>query len=337
VAHPRHPLTGVGVYSREILSGLAHAHPDVRFRWCYRAHRFRLGAGETKPANAHAWPLVDRWPPSCDLFHGLNQRLPRKRARRAVCTFHDLFVMTSDQYSSPEFRARFTQQASEAAQNCDFAIAVSAFTARQVESLLGIDPSRIRVVHHGVEAPFPAASERKPFILTVGGLQRRKNTARLVEAFEQIDAPDWRLTIAGSPGYGAEEIAARIESSPKRSLIDLPGFVTDAQRTRLYREASIFAFPSLDEGFGMPVLEAMSHATPVVASTSSSLPEVAGNAALFAHPLDAGALAQALQRLVDDAALRRELGAKGVVHASQFTWADAVRRTWAAYEELLSS
>jgi glycosyltransferase involved in cell wall biosynthesis len=337
VEHPRHPLTGVGVYSREMLQGLAEAHPEARFRWCYRAHRLWLGAKQTKPGNASARLFADGFGPDNDLFHGLNQRLPAQRLKHSVCTFHDLFVMTSDVYSSSEFRARFTDQAKRAVERSDLIIAVSAFTAGQVEQLLGVDRGRIRVVHHGVHMPEPSQAKREPMILTVGALQTRKNTVRLVEAFEALDAPGWRLVIAGPKGFGSEAILARIERSPKRGLLDLPGFVTDAERARLYETASVFAFPSLDEGFGMPVLEAMAHGVPVVASRTSSLPEVADDAAVLVDPMDVGAIAGALQRLADDAAERGRLAQAGRERARGFTWDAAVERTWAVYEELLGT
>jgi glycosyltransferase involved in cell wall biosynthesis len=340
VAHPRHPLTGVGVYSREMLHGLAAAqasmHPAARFRWCYRAHRLWLGAKEAKPGNASARWFADGFVPGCDLFHGLNQRMPKSKPKHSVCTFHDLFVMTSDAYSSSEFRARFTDQATQAAERSDLIIAVSAFTAGQVEQLLGVERARIRVIPHGVHMPAPTQAKREPIILTVGALQTRKNTARLVAAFEALDAPSWRLVIAGPKGFGSDEILARIAGSPKRELIDLPGFVSDAERARLYQTASVFAFPSLDEGFGIPVLEAMSHGVPVVASRTSSLPEVAGDAGVLVDPLDVAAIAGALQRLVDDAPARGRLAQAGVERARGFTWDAAVAQTWAVYEELLA-
>jgi glycosyltransferase involved in cell wall biosynthesis len=336
VEHPRHPLTGVGVYSREMLRGLAAAHAEARFRWCYRAHRLWLGVKEAKPVNASARPLFDGLVPGCDLFHGLNQRLPAKRPRRTVCTFHDLFVMSSDSYSSAEFRKRFTQQSRDAAGRADLIIAVSEFTAGQVESLLGVERARIRVVHHGVHMPLKGDARRQPMILSVGALQTRKNTVRLVEAFESIDAPEWRLVLVGSQGYGAPEAVTRIARSPRRELITVRGFVSDDERQQLYREASIFAFPSLDEGFGMPVLEAMSNGTPVLTSSASSLPEVAGDAAVLVDPHDANAIAAGLQRLVDDAALRERLGAAGVERARVFSWDTAIERTWAVYQELIA-
>src|SRR4029077_19869708 len=121
-------------------------------------------------------------PRSAELFHGLNQRLPRLPLRRAIATFHDLFVMTGE-YSTPEFRARFTAQARDAAARADAIIAVSEFTGNQVVSLLGVDPAKVHVVHHGIR-PLPVTGDvtaREPVILNVGAIQKRKNIARLVE------------------------------------------------------------------------------------------------------------------------------------------------------------
>ena len=142
----------------EILFGLAAAHPDVRFQFYYRPHRYLRSWREPIPSNARR----RLFPRSFDLFHGLNQRLPDIPMRRAVATFHDLFVLTGE-YSTPEFRARFAAQARDAARRATAIITVSAFTASQVVSLLGVDASKVRVVHHGVRAlPAPPEIEREP-------------------------------------------------------------------------------------------------------------------------------------------------------------------------------
>jgi glycosyltransferase involved in cell wall biosynthesis len=322
-------LSGVGVYSREMLAGLTAAHPETRFRFCYRPHRFLRAEG--LPPNARRGLLFGAQ--AADLFHGLNQRLPRIRRGRAIATFHDLFVMTGD-YSTAEFRAHFTAQAREAAERADAIIAVSAFTARQVVELLGVERSRVHVVHHGVR-PLPAPElPRENVVLHVGAVQARKNIARLVEAFETLD-DSWRLVLAGSFGYGAESIQARFERSPARSRITVAGYVSAGDLAGWYGRARIFAFPSLDEGFGIPVLEAMAAGVPVVTSTSSALPEVAGNAALLVDPRDTGALADALQRLVQDQELRQELVRLGEERVREFSWDQAVRKTWTVYETLL--
>jgi len=186
------------VYSNELLSGLATAHPETRFQCCYRAHRFLRSWRSQLPPNCRRRLLTESWPSRGALFHGLNQRLPLKaKLRRAVCTFHDLFVLTGD-YSTAEFRQRFAGQAREAARRSTLMIAVSEFTASQVESLLGVERSRIRIVPHGVR-PVDNARPllgREKMILHVGALQRRKNLTRLVEAMQSVD-PDWRLVLAG--------------------------------------------------------------------------------------------------------------------------------------------
>jgi glycosyltransferase involved in cell wall biosynthesis len=280
--------------------------------------------------------MHDRWraPSGAELFHGLNQRLPQRRMRRAVATFHDLFVLTAE-YSTPEFRARFARLAHDAAERSDLIVTVSQFTADQVCELLDVEQERVRVIHHGVHPASADESAREKIVLHVGAIQHRKNIVRLVEAFAKAATDDWRLVLAGSSGYGADEILRHIEASPARSRIELRGFVDDAELRRLYRRASLFAFPSLDEGFGMPVLEAMAAGVPVICSNSSALPEVAGDAAVLVDPYSTEAIATTISLLIADRRLRESLAAKGRQRALQFTWEKAVEKTWSVYKELL--
>jgi glycosyltransferase involved in cell wall biosynthesis len=254
--------------------------------------------------------------------------------RRAVATFHDLFVLTGE-YSTPEFRVRFARLAKDAAERSDLIVTVSQFTADQVCGLLGVERARVRVVHHGVY-PAPAdESAREKIVLHVGAIQHRKNIVRLVEAFEKAATDEWLLVLAGSAGYGAGEILKRIEASPARARIEFRGFVDDVELRRLYRRASLFAFPSLDEGFGMPVLEAMAAGVPVICSNSSAMPAVAGDAAVLVDPYSTEAIAAAISLLIADTRLRESLVTKGRQRALQFTWEKAVEKTWAVYKELL--
>jgi glycosyltransferase involved in cell wall biosynthesis len=327
-------LSGVGLYSREILFGLAAAHPETRFQFCYRPHRYLRARQADLPPNVRRRLILEPFGPhGAALFHGLNQRLPRIRMRRSVATFHDLFVM-SGEYSTPEFRVRFTEQARDAAERADAIITVSEFTRTQVISLLGVAPSRVHVVHHGTRLlEFPAV-EREKVILNVGAIQTRKNIARLVEAFEAVD-PSWMLVLAGSSGYGSAEILARIDASPARDRITVTGYVSQRALAGWYAKASIFAFPSLDEGFGMPVLEAMAAGVPVVTSNRSALPEVAGEAALLVNPESTEELAEALRQLAQGEELRKNLARLGADRALHFTWEKAVAETWNVYRELL--
>jgi glycosyltransferase involved in cell wall biosynthesis len=327
-------LSGVGLYSREMLFGLAAAHPDVRFDFCYRPHRFFRSWRAAVPKNVNRRLLAEPLGPrGAALFHGLNQRLPRLPLRCAVTTFHDLFVLTGE-YSTPEVRARFARQARDAAARSAAVIAVSAFTRSQVVSLLGVEASRVHVVHHGIRSLDLPAVAREHVILNVGAIQKRKNIARLVEAFETVD-PAWRLVLAGSSGYGSPEILARIEKSPARGRISVLGYVSPGELAAWYARAQIFAFPSLDEGFGMPVLEAMAAGLAVIASNRSALPEVAGEAAIQVDPESVEALGQALGGLTRNEELRRELVQRGTARALLFTWEKAVRETWEVYRKVL--
>jgi glycosyltransferase involved in cell wall biosynthesis len=276
-------------------------------------------------------PLFEFSSPSCDLFHGLNQRLPKRTQSPAITTFHDLFVLTGD-YSTPDFRRRFEAQAREAAARSTRIIAVSRFTAAQVASLLNFPADRIDVVHHGVDGPSQTKpiSSRKPIVLTVGAVQARKNTGRLLEAFRALPAP-WELWIAGSAGYRAGEMLATAGDR-----VRVLGYVSDEEVARLYGEASIFAFPSLDEGFGMPVLEAMAHGLPVLTSDRSALPEVAAGAALLVDPTSTEAIAAGLIELTDDAR-REHFAALGLERVRGCSWEKAARETFAVYERCLEA
>lgn len=327
-------LSGVGVYSREILNGLASAGFADEWDWFYRWHSYRVGRWLPKPRGVNSRLLADSWGNrAADLFHGLNQRLPQRRFRRQVATFHDLFVLTAD-YSTAAFRARFTLQAQEAAAAADLIIAVSAFTASQVEQHLHVPLSHIRVIHHGVTRRSIPDLPREKIVLCVGAIQRRKNQAMLVRAFRALP-DDWTLVLAGSQGFQSAETTSAISASPASSRIRVTGYQTDDQLGEWYARAGIFAFPSLDEGFGMPVLEAMDAGLPVIAANTSAIPEVCGDAAELIDPHDEDALASALTRLAADDSRREQLTARGRRRAAGFQWDEAVSKTAAVYRELL--
>lgn len=302
--------------------------PGDRYLRCYRWKQWRKSGFEGRP-------LLPRVPTfRADIFHGLNQRVDHRPAAQVVSTFHDLFVMTA-KYSSPDFRDRFTRQARLAAANSDLIIAVSQFTATQVQELLSVPTSRIRVVPHGVH--MPSAVRRvsdPPFVLFVGAIQTRKNVLRLLQAFERLPEP-WRLVLAGSPtGYGATEILDSIQRSSAATRIDVAGYVSESRLSELYASAAVFAFPSLDEGFGIPVLEAMAHGTPVLTSCGSALREVAGDAAILVQPTEVDDIARGLIRLSEDSELRDDLSRAGKKRAAEYSWERAIRATHAVYEEL---
>ncbi|HEX4810135.1 MAG TPA: glycosyltransferase family 1 protein [Bryobacteraceae bacterium] len=327
--------SGIAVYSQELMTGLAERYATDEFVFAYRWKQFRRAA---RPARNNVQRRLLLPPVSvfrADVFHALNQRLDTRLARHTISTFHDLFVMTAE-YSSPEFRARFTEQAKRAASNSDRIVTVSEFTAQQVSTLLGFEPGRIRVIPHGVRVcRGPEGQTRERMILFVGALQVRKNIVRLVEAFERLPV-EWRLVLAGSNnGYGSDAILKRIEASPARERIDVLGYVDGPKLDRLYARAALFAFPSLDEGFGIPVLEAMAHGTPVVSSRRPSILEVAEGAALLVNPEDVDQIENALSSVIANPDLSKDLSVKGLTRARQFSWERAVKATYDLYREIL--
>ena len=328
-------LSGVGVYCRRILCGVAGAHPAERFAAAFRSQRVMQSGQFHLPGNVIRTLLWDGGVVArVRLFHGLNQRMPRFAVPRSCCTFHDLFVMTGE-YSATEYRERFTQQAREAAARSGIVICVSQFTAGQVHDLLGVERSRLRVIHHGATPRNAPEVTREPWILSAGAIQKRKNILRLVEAFERASTPPWRLVLAGSKGFGAGEVMARVNASPARDRIDVTGYVDDPILDSLYAKASIFAFPSLDEGFGMPALDAMASGIPVLSSNRSALAEVCGDGALLVDPERVDEMENGLKRLIEDDGLRQALVTRGLARASQFSWERAAQLTWDVYRELL--
>jgi len=340
--------SGVAVYCSRIIGAMARGAHDEEFLLCYRANRFFRGLVSPLPAPNCSRRLLERplyflIQHRAAVFHGLNQRLPRCQWRRSVTTFHDLFVLTGD-YSTPEFRQRFTALARDAAERSDHIITVSHYTADQVVGHLGYPRAQITVIHHGVDSvpEFPASelqqfrrrhSLEAPILLHVGALQVRKNIGRLVEAFERMNT-ECLLVLAGSFGHGSELILKRIEASPARHRIRVLGYVDQRFLAKLYRTATALVFPSLEEGFGLPILEAMSAGLPVVTSNRSALSEVAGTAALMVDPEQVEELHLALGRVVHDAELRQRLISAGYKRATEFSWEKAASATLATYRRL---
>jgi glycosyltransferase involved in cell wall biosynthesis len=221
----------------------------------------------------------------------------------------------------------------------------SAATARDLVELYGVEPERVAVIPLGVEPPAEPdragarrllgdLGVRGPFLLAVGTLEPRKNLPRLLAAFGEVtdELPDHHLVVVGPVGWGPA-----LRPTWESVRVKLAGPVGDATLHALYQAADGLAYPSLYEGFGLPVLEAMAHGVPVLTSDRSSLPEVAGDAALLVDPVDRGAIAKGLVRLVGDGALRRRLAAAGRRRAAGFSWPATAAATWAAYRQALES
>lgn len=233
----------------------------------------------------------------------------------------------------------------EVGRRADVIIAASQSTRSDIFRELGIPPEdehRVTVIYHGVAPEFrpaPRVPGKNRTILYVGRLDPYKNVTRLVEAFAQIapDLPDVRLHILGPDDPRYPEARRRAEELGVAARVAWSGHVSGAELLRAYQQADVYALASRYEGFGLTVLEAMACGTPVVCTNVSSLPEVAGDAALLVPPDDTRALADALRRVLSDPALWKELSDKGPQQAARFTWRSTAEQTLEVYRHLATN
>ena len=293
---------------------------------------------------------MDRFVGDADVFHATWHLLPGLRTPASVMTLYDLSFALF-----PETHLRVLRWSSNALvprflRACDRIIAISESTKRDAVRLYGIPESKIVVTHLAAEDRFrPADPDRVAgvrlrfglpprFLLYVGTIEPRKNLGVLLGALVRLkeQGREVPLVVAGRLGWLYDGFLAKIRSLGLERLVILPGFVPDDDLPALYTAAEGFVYPSIYEGFGIPVLEAMGCGTPVLCSDASSLPEVAGDGGILLPPGDPAAWAAAIARLTGEPSLRRELRERGFRQASRFRWEETARRTWEVYRATCS-
>ncbi|HEY8108882.1 MAG TPA: glycosyltransferase family 1 protein [Patescibacteria group bacterium] len=294
------------------------------------------------------WPTVDLPAPRCDLWHFTNYVAPPTR-KPFVVTIHDLTFVKHPGYVEPknlEYLKRFVPDTLERAAQV---IAVSESTRDGIIDAFGVSRNRITVVPHAAHPRFaeqqdPATRGRiakkygidRDYLLTVGTLEPRKNLETLLLAFSAMRKHvREQLVVVGGQGWLFEETERLIRKLGLTDRVILTGYVPDAELPALFSGAKAFVFPSHYEGFGIPLLEAMTAGTPVVTSNTSSMPEVAGTAALYFDPDDDKGMRLAIERVLDDAKLRERLVEAGHEQAARFTWQRAAHKTLGAYYKAL--
>ncbi|MBV9174403.1 MAG: glycosyltransferase family 4 protein, partial [Chloroflexi bacterium] len=274
---------------------------------------------------------------------------PRWGSWRRVVTLHDLAFLLYPNTHTQASRAYYAA-AGESARRAERVIAVSQRTASDAIRLLGVDPVRVRVVHEAAAAAFNARPRSeldavaarygldtdRPYILFVGTLEPRKNVGMLFEVLKQVRRDvDVQLLLAGARGWLDEPIFAAHAASGVGQAAQFLGPVGEADLAVLYSHAAVFVLPSLYEGFGLPVLEAMACGAPVVCSGAGPLPEVADDAATLLKAEDVAAWTQAVLRVLMDRAQADRMRAAGFRRAAQFSWAATARATREVYREAL--
>jgi glycosyltransferase involved in cell wall biosynthesis len=355
--------TGVGEYVHELARALARDRSDaitlVSASWADRpapelasqlpgiqiAHRRLPVRALTWSWNRLEWPPVEWLAGTADVVHGQTLLVPSRQAAQVI-TIHDLHFLRHPDDVHGEMRRDFPPLVRAHAHRADHVIVPSNHVAGEVVSVLGVSPEKISVCPHGapdwaeaIAQERARADERGRLILFVGTLEPRKNIRTLLAAYERVlatraDAPP--LVLVGRVAPAMQKELAPIGRAPLAGRVQLSGYVSDPRRRELYRDAAMLVLPSFEEGFGLPVIEAMAAGVPVVVSNRGALPEVAGDAASPVDPTDADALARAMLDLLDpDRA--REAARRGRARAAHYTWTACARATRAAYERALAA
>ncbi len=292
----------------------------------------------------------DRTP--LDIFHGTNFKAPDNRQRNTILTIHDVWLPRHPQYSKKLFgQALSSWKLGFRARHVSRVVAVSQFTSRELQEMFHLAPDRIAVIHHGASPDmFPERDHQKfqdvqarlripsrPFVLFVGGAEPRKNHTVVFNAFARSPrlAKSLSLVVIGEVQSRG---ASLTDTAGKLGIMDgicCPGYVSSEDLRLLYSHAEAFVFPSLYEGFGIPLLDAMACGAPIITGTGSALPEVAGDAALYIDPQDPEQLGMEIERLVGDRELQTQLRNKGFERVKQFTWERAAQDTLNLYRDVL--
>lgn len=282
------------------------------------------------------WPSAEAFTGGpLDVVHSFHPLLLPARNAARVVTFHDLDFLDVPERTRAEIRRDYAALAPGHAQRADRVVAISRTTAHDVQQRLGVPESRISVCYPGAPAWTPRAREpQEGYLLFLGALEPRKNIGVLLDAYERLlaempDAPS--LVLAGKGGADSQVINARVADRPLAGRVQLPGYVASDQREQLFKGALAFVMPSHTEGFGMPVVEAMTAGVPVIAADRGALPEVAGRAAQYFEPDDVDALTALLKTTILDGGMRATMRVSGIEQAGRFSWrssAAALRDAW---------
>lgn len=352
--------TGVGNYTAHLaMALLAHPRTDIRIALTYFDFK-RAGHGLPIPPDCEhpvrwcpgrfmqaAWKTLN-WPPfdwtsgPADVYHFPNFIIPPLQRGKAVVTIHDLAFLRMPETIEPKNLAYLNSRIRNTVQRADAVIAVSQFTADELSALLPVHPERIHVIHEALGA-MPAADDadasvfdrlalKKPFLLTVGTVEPRKNYAFLTDVFEQLDE-DIDLVIAGGLGWHVEPILERINRSPKSSRIHITGYLTRRELTALYTRARLFIYPTRYEGFGFPPLEAMYYGLPVLSARTPPLPEILGEAAAWVDAYEPDCWQRAITELLYDSARREHLTSVGYKQMARYSWSRAAEQTLNVYRK----
>lgn len=363
------PLTGVGHYTFELARALALLAPSDQFELVAPSpfpdsiiENIRLNCpdnlravnAEPSSIRRRRWwavglPLYLR-KASLDLFHGTNYEVPLWSKRRSVLTIHDLSNLLHADTHKADLARRARQRLPVMARSASMIITATECVRREISEHLRVKADRVRVTPFAPRSGFqamPAAQANQTkqrlgiedeFILFVGTVEPRKNLLTLVRAFEQVPRQTSRrpqLVVVGAEGWLMDELFAFIKESSISDRLRLTGYLDDDDLRALYSSCTVFVYPSIYEGFGLPPLEAMACGAPVIASNIATFQETLGSAAQLIEPNDVEALARSIVEILDDEDRRRALSRRGLEQAAKFSWERTAQLTLEVYRRVL--
>ena len=274
-----------------------------------------------------------------DVTHSMHPLLMPARDAAQVVMIHDLYYLTHPERTRAEIRRDYPALTRKHAHRADRIIVPSAYTAGETERQLGVPRDRIKVCPFGAPdwKPRPS-SPQDGYVLFIGTLELRKNVGALLDAYQElierrVAVPELRL--AGAATEHATEWLARLDRAPLEGVVRHVGYVDPADARTLYEGARLLVMPSFDEGFGIPVLEAMTLGVPVVAARRGSLPEVLGDAGLLVDPTKPAEIADAIAKILSDSEFARQCRDRGIARSAQFRWETTARRVYDTYREAI--
>ena len=357
---------GIGTYIRNLLRHLARIDRENEFVLLCQEPDMGVAAtlGQNfrtvlEPSDNYSiaeqihvpWVLMREKP---DVYHAPHYVLPVAVRSRSVVTIHDCIHLMFPQYLPNRAAYAYARGAMwSAARRSDRILTVSEASKRDILHFFNVPPEKISVVYNAIderiwEEQAPEDIERvrerfqldQRFVLYAGTIKPHKNLVRLIEAFAELrkgEFEELKLLIIGDEISKLPALRRAVHSQKLHKHVRFLGFLPDETLAALYRLASVFVFPSLYEGFGLPPLEAMASGTPVVTSNVSSLPEVAGDAAVLVDPYDVGSIVEGMRRVLSDPALASEMRRKGLIRARDFSWERSVARTHEIYRLVAGS